>query len=326
MSRYTAFCNITTDLQAIGDVSAYDRKRVLPNNWVASGTTNLYYLHNAGSCSVLFKDGKDLGAAQSDEPNTSGEWRYIAADDRIEYFETSSSVAALESANFEEGMDFATLKQQAVNESADLIRSFINRPIYPRKNPNYQGAAGTEYDFILVRINAILAVANLMRRDDPDKAAEIESLAMNEEDSGLLDKLKRREFVLWNETSYRTENGIVQVVSQHANSTGTPQIEIVNPPSVSYDEVKVIIDQGGTFNSSNKNSTITYSVWVKNDDGLKQQQYVISELITGDLQDLCYGAKVIWSPGLYTTGDEFAVTFQSTEVQIGSVRSGQIYR
>ena len=60
MSRYEAFCNITTDLQAITDISSYDRKRVLPNNWVSSPTTNLYYLHNAGSCSVVFKDGKDL--------------------------------------------------------------------------------------------------------------------------------------------------------------------------------------------------------------------------------------------------------------------------
>ena len=326
MSRYEAFCNITTDLQAITDISSYDRKRVLPNNWVSSPTTNLYYLHNAGSCSVVFKDGKDLGAAQSSEPSSNGHWRYVDTEDRLEYFETSSSVAALEAANFEEGQDFKSLKQQAVNEAADLIRSFINRPIYPRQNPDYQGSAGTKYDFILVRINAILAAADLVRRDDPEKADEIYALAMNEDDNGLLDKLKRREFVLWNETSYRTENGIVQVVNQHANSTGSPQIEIVNPPTVTYDEVKVIIDQGGTFNSSNKNTTITYSVYIKNDDGLKQLHYVKSELINGDLQDLAYGAKIVWSPGVYTTADEFAVTFQSTEVQIGSVRSGQIYR
>mgnify|MGYP003145484409 CR=1 FL=1 len=332
MSRYEAFCNITTDLQAIADVSAFDRKRVLPNNWVHSTSDtgdpahNLYYMHNAGFCSLLFENGKELGAAETSEPNSNGEWRYVAADDRLEYFKTSSSASAMNAANFEEGMDFATLKQQAVNEAADMIRSFINRPIYPRKNPNYQGAAGREYDFILVRINALLAVANLIRRDDPDKAAEIEAMAMNDEDTGLLDKLKRREFVLWNETSYRSENGIVQVVSQHANSTGTPQIEIVNPPTVSYDEVKLIIDQGGTFAPGSANSTITYSVWVKDSTGLKMNQVVASELINGDLQDLAYGGKVIWGAGVYTTSDEYSVTFQSTEVQIGSVRSGQIYR
>ena len=88
----------------------------------------------------------------------------------------------------------------------------------------------------------------------------------------------------------------------------------------------IIIDQGGTFNSSNKNTTITYSVYIKNDDGLKQLHHVKSELINGDLQDFAYGAKIVWSPGVYHTADEFAVTFQSTEVQIGSVRSGQIYR
>ena len=49
---------------------------------------------------------------------------------------------------------------------------------------------------------------------------------MNEDDNGLLDKLKRREFVLWNETSYRTENGIVQVVNQHAKYTGRRRLKL----------------------------------------------------------------------------------------------------
>ena len=325
MSRYTAFCNITTDLQAIADVASFDRKRVLPNNWVASGTTNLYYMHDSGYVSQLYMDGAEQTSV-ADTPNAMNEFQYEASIDRLQMYLGGSSVADMNSRNWEESMDFATLKQQAVNESADLIRSFINRPIYPRKNPNYQGAAGTEYDFILVRINAILAVANLVRRDDPEKAADIESMAMNEEESGLLDKLKRREFVLWNETSYRSENGIVQVVNQNGSSTGTPSVEIDIPPTVDYDEIKLIVDAGGTLAAGTQNSTVKYSVWIKNSDGLKLSQHVSSELMTGDLQTLAYGAKVLWGNGVYTTADEYSVTFQSTEVQIGSVRSGQIYR
>ena len=54
MSRYEALCNTTTDLQAIADVDAFDRKRVLPSgNWVASGTTNLYLLNNSGFVTQL---------------------------------------------------------------------------------------------------------------------------------------------------------------------------------------------------------------------------------------------------------------------------------
>ena len=46
MSYLTAFCNITTDLQAIiSDIDRYDRKRVLMSNW-SSPSSNLYRLSN----------------------------------------------------------------------------------------------------------------------------------------------------------------------------------------------------------------------------------------------------------------------------------------
>ena len=45
-SRYEAFCNNNTDLQAIlSTIDSYDRKRVLNPNWVAEGTANLYQLN-----------------------------------------------------------------------------------------------------------------------------------------------------------------------------------------------------------------------------------------------------------------------------------------
>ena len=60
MSRYTAFCNNNTDLQGVlANINAYDRKRVLAPNWVESGTSNLYYLYNAGYVGQLYKDGAE---------------------------------------------------------------------------------------------------------------------------------------------------------------------------------------------------------------------------------------------------------------------------
>ncbi len=47
MSYLEAFCNTTTDLQAIvSDIDRYDRKRVLISNFITTDTTNLYQLMN----------------------------------------------------------------------------------------------------------------------------------------------------------------------------------------------------------------------------------------------------------------------------------------
>ena len=54
-TRFEAFCNITTDLQAvISDVDNFDRKRLLRPDWKTTGTTNLYKLNDAGYISQLY--------------------------------------------------------------------------------------------------------------------------------------------------------------------------------------------------------------------------------------------------------------------------------
>jgi hypothetical protein len=325
MTRFEAFCNITTDLQAICDVDSYDRKRVLPNNWVASGTSNLYYLHNAGYCSAIFMDGAEQTYV-SDTPNAMNEWTYQAASDRLDMYIGGSSVADMNSRNWEESQDFATLKTAVVNESADLIRSYINRPIYRRKNADLQGASSRDYDFILVRINALLAAADLVRRFDEDKADEIYEKALSPDGEGLLDKLKRGEFALWHETTNRSEDGIVQVVSINGSTTGYPRdIKMHGPPSVDYDEVRLVISTGGTF-APGTSSPVKFDVYVKNDNGLRMEKVVDAETMNGSYQSMAYGAMVAWQPGVYVADDEFSVIFQSSDVAIGSIKSGQIYR
>ena len=96
-SKFEAFCNNTTDLSAIfAGIDNMDRKVVLPPNWSASGTSNLYYLYGTGSSSgsILFKDGEDLGSEQGSQPSSDDQFRMVEADDRLEYYLASSSVSA----------------------------------------------------------------------------------------------------------------------------------------------------------------------------------------------------------------------------------------
>ena len=109
--------------------------------------------------------------------------------------------------------DWDTLKTTVCKEQADLMRSYLDRPIYKRANTTYQGASERNYDFIIVRINAILACADLVRGHDPEKADVIEAMAISPDGDGLLDKLKRKEYVMSNETSFASEKGVIQELS-----------------------------------------------------------------------------------------------------------------
>ncbi len=324
MSYLTAFCNITTDLQAIvSDIDRYDRKRVLMSNFITTDTSNLYQLLNTGHVEQLYRDGIEMTAV-TDTPNADNEYNYSTTTDSFQFFLSSSSVNALNSSVFEAGEDWNTLKTRVTKEQADHIRSFLNRPIYKRGNSNYQGAADRPYDFIVIRCNALLACADLVRSQDPEKADELEERVLGEE--GLLTKLKKRDYVMWNETSFRSESGVIREISVNGSTTGyIEDVKLIGPPSTDYDEVRIVISTAGTF-SPGTASTVKYDVFTKDDTGLRRHKSVDAEVMNGDYQSLAYGALIRFQAGVYTVNDEWSVTFQSDEVQMGTVRSGQIYR
>ena len=323
MSYLTAFCNATTDLQAIvSDIDKYDRKRVLMSNWT-NPSSNTYRLSNVGYIENLYKDGVELSKV-SDTPDADNEWKYTASTDSVDFYLASSSVSALNSSVFEAGQDWEDLKNRVIKEQADHMRSYLNRPIYKRNNSNYQGASDRAYDFVVIRCNALLACADLVRSQDSEKAAELDEQVLG--DDGLLTKLKRRDYLMWNETTFRTESGIISEISINSSTTGyIEDIKQFGPPATDYDEVRVVISTAGTF-SPGTASTVKYDVYTKDDTGLRRYKAVDAEVINGDYQPLAYGAAIRFQAGVYTLNDEWSVTFQSDEVQVGSVRSGQIYR
>ena len=325
-SIYSAFCNNSTDLQSVvSDIDKYDRKRVLAPNFTTTDTSNLYQLNNTGHIAQLYKDGVEMTAV-TDSPNADNEYNYSSSTDSFQFFLASSSVSALNSAVFEAGQDWDSLKTTVCKEQADLMRSYLDRPIYKRANTTYQGASERNYDFIIVRINAILACADLVRSHDSEKANDIEAMATNPDGTGLLDKLKRREYVMSNETSFASEKGVIQEISLNGSTTGyIEDIMLHGPPSVDYDEVRVVISTGGTF-ALGTTSPVKYDVYVKNSEGIRMHKVVDAEQVNGDYQSLAYGARIRFQAGVYVANDEWSIIFQSDEIPVGTVKSGQLYR
>ena len=323
MSYLTAFCNTSTDLQAVvSDIEKYDRKRVLMSSWT-NPSTNIYRLHNCGYVENLYKDGVELTKV-SDTPNADNEFKYTESSDYVDVFLASSSVSAFNSSVIEAGQDWEDLKTRVTKEQADYMRSYLNRPIYKRSNSNYQGASGRPYDFVVIRCNALLTCVDLIRSQDPERAAELEELVLGED--GLLTRLKRKELVMSNEVSYRSESGVISEISVNGSTTGyIEDIKMHTPPSVDYDEVRVVISTAGTFTPGSA-SSVKYDVFIKNDQGLRMHKAVDAEVINGDYQPLAYGAQIRFQAGVYTLNDEFSITFQSDSIPIGTVKSGQLYR
>tara|TARA_B100000508_G_scaffold140433_1_gene141426 strand:+ start:936 stop:1922 length:987 start_codon:yes stop_codon:yes gene_type:complete len=305
MSTYQpAFCNITTDLAFIEpNIAEYDGKRSLPGNFTTTNTSNLYQLNNTGFIDQLYKDGVEMTSV-TDTPNADNEYNYSASTDSVQFFLASSSVSALNSSVFEASQDWATLKTEAVNRASDFVRSYLPFPIYPNKGVGTADATGSDFPEIIVRSTAIMAVESLVRPYDFERAEQIKSQAMNDEETGFLDRLRKGEITLYQSEDESKYRGILRPVSINANTTGGI-VDIKGKSSYSWDVIKIIITNGGLFTAGVENTTVKFSSFVGNENGLKLEQMASDEIIDGYWQLVGHNMYVRFSPGLYTTSDEF---------------------
>ena len=303
MSTYQpAFCNITTDLAFIEpNIAEYDGKRVLASNFTTTDTSNLYQLNNTGFIDQLYKDGVEMTSV-TDTPNADNEYNYSASTDSVQFFLASSSVSALNSSVFEASQDWATLKTEAVNRASDFVRSYLPFPIYPNKGVGTADATGSDFPEIIVRSTAIMAVESLVRPYDFERAEQIKSQAMNDEETGFLDRLRKGEITLYQSEDESKYRGILRPVSINANTTGGI-VDIKGKSSYPWDVIKIIITNGGTFTAGVENTTVKFSSFVGNENGLKLEQMASDEIIDGYWQLVGHNMYVRFSPGLYHTDE-----------------------
>ena len=322
-TRVEAFCNITTDLMGVEpNIDNYDRKRLIQN--FQSHATNVYVAFNSGYVSQSYIDGKEMNmqSGLSDVDSADDAYFDSAADALYVYSSVDPDNLVYEAAE-----DWATVKQRVVNEQADRIRSYINRPIFKRSKSEDQGASSREYDFVLINANAGLACADLMRSVDPEKSQDIEERYISPDGDGMLDMLKRGEYNLWNESSYEANEGRIAPVSVNGSTTGgILDTKVTSLPSVDYDDVRVKITAGGTFVAGTENTSVKYSVLVKNDTGLAMNEVVASDEINGDYQTLAYGMLIRFGEGVYTTNDQWSIIVMGIPEEHGSVKSEQVSR
>ena len=304
MSTYEAsYCDTNTDLQYIvPDINNYNLRRVLPADWVASGTTNLYYLYSAGYVTQLFYNGEEMTSV-TDTPNANKEFNYATGTGLLSFYLTNSSTSLLNSAVIESGRDWYDTKVEAVRKASDLCRNVLPVPIYPRKGVGMASSTGNDYPEIIVRSTAIIACADLVRPFDKEKGDELMAMAMNPDGTGYLDMVRTGQIALSQDEGLAKHSGIIREVSINANTTGSI-IDVRGKPTVDWDVIKIIISTAGTFTSGSA-SGVKYDTYVKDDTGLKIDKSSDAEVIDGGFQDVGHGMQVRFSPGLFTISDEW---------------------
>jgi len=325
MSYFEAYCNTTTDLKAVSpDINNYDRKSLI-ENWVTH-SGSIYKANNSGYVEVLFRSGEDLGSPQSAllDVDSDGEW-YYDSDADVTYIYSDNDVKNLV---MEGGSDWSSLRTNVVNENAEKIRSYLGRPILKTRNSSLRGKGGHSFPFVVVKSNAILSCADLIRPFDFDKAQQLEEMAISPQGTGLLDRVKRGDYSLDSDTTNETSGGVVREISINSNTTGGI-VDITNAThtNTQFDNVRVVISTAGTL-APGTSSPVKYDVWVGDDTGIKMNRILQDEVITGGFQSSAYGIKIRFAAeGVYTLNDEWGILVMGgAKNEVGVIKSGQVVR
>ena len=238
-------------------------------------TTNKYAAHDSGQVTQLFADGEDLGPAQSahTDLNVEGEWFYNSAEDVCYYYSASTPLDKL----MEGGEEFTTMVTQY---RADASRYFDSRvdPSLPREQLKDKSG---NYDYMVIRSVGLIAACFMMKTKDHSSPIAQSFMEEAERNIELLNEGKAA--LSWQNTSDASQgiirdvtytSGKIRPVDTRGNWNGT------------WDLVKVTIGTGGVL------GTATYNVYTKDSDGLKQNQAITNEKITGDFQTLAGGLQI----------------------------------
>tara|TARA_Y100000592_G_scaffold100497_1_gene180809 strand:- start:297 stop:1268 length:972 start_codon:yes stop_codon:yes gene_type:complete len=238
-------------------------------------STNKYAAHDSGQVSQLFAEGEDLGPAQSahTDLNVEGEWFYNSAEDVCYYYSASTPLDKL----MEGGEEFVGMVTQY---RADASRYFDSRvdPSLPREQLKDKSG---NYDYMVIRTVGLIASCFMIRTKDHN--SELATSFMEEAENNIALLNEGKAALSWQNTSDASQgiirdvtytSGKIRPVDTRGNWNGT------------WDLVKVTIGTGGVL------GTATYNVFVKDGDGLKNNQVVTNEKITGDFQPLAGSLQI----------------------------------
>mgnify|MGYP003133991957 FL=1 len=304
------YCEADDLRYIVPEIGQYDSKRILNSNWVASGTSHLFYLYDSGTVDQLYVDGEEMTVV-TDTPNSDNEYKYNSATDLLELYQSGGSANTLNSSIVESGTDFSTHISNSIKRASDMVRSMVGVPIYKQKD----SAMGNSFPEIVVLNTATLACYYMIAPYDINKANELRARVTNDEGTGDLDKIRSGQYILEQDESSEKNAGIIREINLHGNTTG--RILDVRGKPFAWDRLKIKITNGATLTYGSA-SSITYDVYTGDSSGLKIVKSVDGETLTGNWDIASNGMEILFSEGSYNTNDEWELECNpeiSTRVQ-----------
>jgi len=273
MATAAIYCTHKELKRVFPQLDSFDNKKQI-YGWTEV-SSNKYGAHNSGIVTQLFADGEDLGPAQSahTDLNVEGEWFYNSAEDVCYYYSASTPLDKL----MEGGEEFTSMVTQYRTDASRYLDSMLDPNMPKEALKDKEG----NFDYIIIRTTALIAANFMIKSHDPN--SELANALMEEASLNIENINEGRAALSW-QVSRDSSQGIVRDVTY--TSGKIRPVDTRGEWSGTYDLIKVKIGTGGVF------GTATYSVWIKDGDGLKNQQVITNEVINGDYQSLAGGLEI----------------------------------
>ena len=273
MATAAIYCTHKELKRVFPQLDSFDNKKQI-YGWTEV-TTNKYAAHNSGIVSQLFADGEDLGPAQSahTDLNVEGEWFYNSAEDVCYYYSASTPLDKL----MEGGEEFTAMVTQYRTDASRYLDSMLDPNMPKEALKDKEG----NFDYIIIRSTALIAANFMIKSHDPN--SELANSLMEEANNNIENINQGKAALSW-QVSRDSSQGIVRDVTY--TSGKIRPVDTRGEWSGTYDLIKVKIGTGGVL------GTATYNVYVKDGDGLKNQQVITNEVINGDYQSLAGGLEI----------------------------------
>ena len=273
MATAAIYCTHKELKRVFPQLDSFDNKKSI-YGWTEV-TSNKYAAHNSGIVTQLFADGEDLGPAQSahTDLNVEGEWFYNSAEDVLYYYSATNPNDKL----MEAGEEFTALVTQYRTDASRYLDSMLDPNMPKEALKDKEG----NFDYIIIRTTALIAANFMIKSHDPN--SELANSLMEEALQNIENINQGKAALSW-QVSRDSSQGIVRDVTY--TSGKIRPVDTRGEWSGTYDLIKVKIGTGGVL------GTATYNVYIKDGDGLKNQQVITNEVINGDYQSLAGGLEI----------------------------------
>ena len=320
MAISSTYCTTRDVEDVFPNVDEFDSKDAVYGWVVDSG--DRYVAYNTGIVTALFEDGRNLGSAQADQVNVSGngQWFYDSSADALYYY-SSSAHGNPNDRLIEAGEDFVTLMARIMKNASRYLDSRIDANLPRDQFKDKEG----NFDYIIIRTTALISAYFLVNSSDPNSATAESLLGEANFNIAQLNEGKTR---LSGSVTGDASKGIIREVTAPQNSNGLHIVDTRGSFNGVFDNIKVIITTGGVIGTSK------FSVFGGDTDGLKTNQIITDEIINGQYQSIGNGLQIRFAgkndSSQATANDEWEIEAfgyqESIDDNIGGVRSIKMTR